>query len=90
MSHPVALVPPEPMRTGGGGSVIEVFLGLVAIVAAGLSALAWRDPRAEDLDEEPKREKTSPRGPPPPRPAGEGGEGESRTAAPSRPSNGTR
>jgi hypothetical protein len=46
----------EPMRTGGGGTIIEVLLGLTVTVAAVLAALGWRgpEPRASsDEDEAP-------------------------------------
>lgn len=52
---------PRPMATGGGGTVIEMLLGLATGVAATLAALAWRrrpatEPTAPSLPNDPTRD----------------------------------
>jgi len=48
----------RPMMTGGGGTVLELLLGLATSVTAVLAAMAWRKPKDADASE--------PETPPPP------------------------
>jgi hypothetical protein len=56
----IAIPPREPMRTGGGGALVEVVLGLTALGAAALASLAVWWPSRRPSDEPPDEDDGQP------------------------------